>query len=119
MTTEKTTTQAAHPWRATLRTTFAGLVAFLALLPVLVAEAGLDPETIPWLGTVLVVAAAVTRLLANPAVEQFLKTYLPVLAAASRDDVTGRGRGAAAAEYDYHDDVYSAHSIYTDPESDR
>lgn len=77
-------TQVRRPWRATARTIFAALVALAALLPVLVQEAGLDPDAIPWLGTVLLAAGAVTRIMAHPLVERFLRTFLPWLAAAPK-----------------------------------
>lgn len=72
-------TQTAHPWRATTRTIFAAGVALLTLLPVIAATAGID--TIPAIAQVLVVAGAVTRVLALPGVEDFLESYFPWLAA--------------------------------------
>lgn len=73
------TTQSAHPWRATTRTIFAAAVALLTLLPVIAATAGID--TVPAIAQVLLVAGAVTRVLALPGVEGFLESYLPWLAA--------------------------------------
>lgn len=73
------TTQSAHPWRATFRTGFAVAVALLSLLPVIAATAGI--ETVPAVAQVLVVAGAVTRVLALPGVEQFLERFVPWLAA--------------------------------------
>ena len=75
-------TQTQHPWRATVRTVFATVVALATLLPWLLAGAHLD-------GTVLgaqaiAVAGAVTRVLALPAVNAFLTEYVPWLAATPR-----------------------------------
>lgn len=72
-------TQSAHPWRATVRTTFQALVALAVMAPVLVEATGLNAESIPWLAGVLAVAAAVTRIMALPAVNQFLERFLPFL----------------------------------------
>ena len=44
--------------------------------------AGLDPAKLPWLVVPLAVAAAVTRIMAVPAVETWLRRFLPFLAAA-------------------------------------
>lgn len=73
------TTQSRHPWRATVRTIFAAAVALLTLLPVIAATAGVD--TVPAIAQVLLVAGAVTRVLALPGVEKFLELYVPWLAA--------------------------------------
>lgn len=76
-----TPTQVRRPWRATARTVFAGIVAFAALLPFIVEASGLEPEVYPWLGGILAVAAAVTRIMALPQVEAFLTRFVPWLAA--------------------------------------
>lgn len=76
---EPTTTQGAHPWRATARTVFAIVVALLTLLPVIAATAGIG--AVPAVVQVLAVAATITRVLALPGVEDFLQKYLPFLAA--------------------------------------
>lgn len=73
-------TQVARPWRATVRTTFAVIVALAAMLPLLVDAAGID-ETLPGVAGVLAIAGAITRVLALPAVEAFLARFLPWLAA--------------------------------------
>lgn len=72
-------TQTRHPWRATARTVFAGTVALLSLLPVIAVTAGVDD--VQAVAQVLVVSGAVTRVLALPGVEAFLRTYFPWLAA--------------------------------------
>lgn len=80
------TTQSRHPWRATARTIFAAGVALLTLLPVVAATAGVD--TVPAIAQVLLVAGAVTRVLALPQVETFLELYFPWLAASPTEGVT-------------------------------
>lgn len=77
-------TQVRRPWRSTVRTVFQALVGLAVILPVMVQAAGLNPETIPWLAGVLGVAAVVTRVMALPAVESWLRKYLPFLAAAPK-----------------------------------
>lgn len=78
---ESTPTQVRRPWRATLRTTFAALIALAGLAPILVQAAGLDPDKLPWLAGALAVCAAVTRVMAAPGVETWLRRYIPWLAA--------------------------------------
>lgn len=86
MTNVKTTTQTQHPWRATVRTLFQLLPAVAVLVPaVLEAVSNGNPDALPaWSAVALSVSAAVTRVMANPAVEQFLETWLPFLAAEPR-----------------------------------
>jgi len=76
-------TQVRRPWRATLRTVFAGLVALATLAPEIFAGATLhDPSTATGLAAqALAVAGAVTRVLAIPGVEAFLREFAPFLAA--------------------------------------
>lgn len=78
-------TQTRHPWRATARTIFAAAVALLSLLPVIAMTAGVD--TVPAIAQVLVVAGAVTRVLALPGVERFLELYIPWLAASPNEAI--------------------------------
>lgn len=73
-------TQVNHPYRATIRTIFAVVVGLLLLLPVVADTAGIDG--VPLVARVLVAAAAVTRVLALPAVDLFLKQWVPWLASA-------------------------------------
>lgn len=61
--------------RRTIRTILAVVLALAAGLPLLVHTAGL-PETLPGLGTVLAVAAAVTRVMALPQVDARLFDWL-------------------------------------------
>ncbi|MEV0430402.1 hypothetical protein [Micromonospora sp. NPDC050495] len=78
-------TQTRHPWRATARTIFAAVVALLSLLPTIAAVAGI--EAMPLVAQALAVAAAVTRVLAIPGVDDFLRRYLPFLASAPAGEV--------------------------------
>jgi hypothetical protein len=79
-----TPTQVRRPWRATTRTVFQALVALAIMAPVLVQATGLDPTSLPWLAGVLAVCAAITRVMALPQVEAFLRRFLPFLSAAPR-----------------------------------
>lgn len=74
-------TQVKRPWRATTRTVFAALVALATMAPVLVDATGLDAASLPWLAGVLAVCGAVTRVMALPQVEDFLRRFAPWLAA--------------------------------------
>ena len=73
-------TQAAHPWRATVRTLFAALVGLAAMAPLLVEASGADETWGPVAG-VLAVTGAITRILAVPQVNDFLEQFLPFLSA--------------------------------------
>lgn len=85
MSTRIETTQARHPWRTTVRTVFAFIVALAAMLPGLVNAAGLD-ETAPWVAGLLAVGSAITRIMALPEVEVFLRRFLPFLAAEPKSE---------------------------------
>lgn len=76
---EPTPTQTAHPWRATVRTLFAALIALAAMFPLLVDASGLDDTWGPVAGS-LAIAGAITRIMAIPQVNQFLERFLPFLA---------------------------------------
>jgi Flp pilus assembly pilin Flp len=91
-------TQVRRPWRATTRTVFQAFIGLCALAPILVAEAGLDPAKLPWLAVVLAVALAVTRVMAIPGVDAWLRRFLPFLAAAPPADVRRDERGASTVE---------------------
>lgn len=83
------TTQLQHPWRATVRTAVAALVALAAAAPI-IYEAVF--QTSPELATgalagALAVAAAVTRLAALPAVQEFTERFIPWLAPAPPADL--------------------------------
>lgn len=77
-------TQTRYPWRAVARTIFAAVVALLSLLPTIAAVAGID--AVPLVAQAVTVAAAVTRVLAIPGVDAFLRQYLPFLASAPADE---------------------------------
>lgn len=81
------TTQVRAPWRAAVRTLFQGLVSFAALAPVAAAAWSNDhPEDLPaWIAGGLAISAGVTRVMALPGVEAFLRKYLPLLAAGAKD----------------------------------
>lgn len=86
--TTKTTTQSTHPWRATVRTILAVVAGLALLVPaVLDAVSDGDPSSLgAWTAGALAVSGAVTRVLALPAVEEFLERFLPWLAASTRED---------------------------------
>lgn len=83
--TQPVPTQVRRPWRTTVRSVFQALVALAVMAPVLVQAAGLDPAGIPWLAGVLAVAAAVTRVMALPQVEVFLRRFIPFLSATPKE----------------------------------
>lgn len=72
-------TQVTNGWRATARTAFAVVVALLSVVPVVLATAGLSASVVG--AQVLVVTAAVTRVLALPEVNLFIERFVPWLAA--------------------------------------
>lgn len=71
-------TQTRHPWRATARTIFAAGVGLLSLLPLIAMTAHVD--TVPAVAQVLAIAGAVTRVLALPGVDGWLRRWVPWLA---------------------------------------
>jgi hypothetical protein len=78
-----TTSQVAAPWKATVRTLLA-VIPGIALLvdPVLDAVANGDGSTLGgWAVLATGVAGAITRVLALPGVEAFLRRFAPWLAA--------------------------------------
>lgn len=80
-TTQPAPTQSRHPWRATLRTIFQAGVALASLAPTVAAVGGLDKlDTAPAVGQVLAVCAIVTRVMAVPGINDFLRKFLPFLA---------------------------------------
>ncbi|MEU5939419.1 hypothetical protein ABZ807_09530 [Micromonospora sp. NPDC047548] len=72
-------TQTRHPWRATARTVAAALVAALVIAPQILAETGLSETA--YGAQALAVIGAVTRVLAIPGVDGWLRRYVPWLAA--------------------------------------
>ena len=77
-------TQVRRPWRATVRTVFQALLGLAVVLPFAVEASGLDPKAFPWLAGALAVAAAVTRVMALPAVNEWIRRFVPWLAADGR-----------------------------------
>ncbi|CAL9529747.1 hypothetical protein [Streptomyces sp. enrichment culture] len=61
--------------KRTLRTVLQTTVALCVLLPSVVAAAGI-PATLPWAAGALAAAAAVTRVMAVPAVQNLLPPWL-------------------------------------------
>jgi hypothetical protein len=78
-------TQVRRPWRTTVRTAFQGAVALASLTPFVVAGVygdATDPaDYAPAIAQVLAVSSAVTRVMALPQVEEFLRRFAPFLAA--------------------------------------
>jgi len=77
-----TVTQTAHPWRATVRTVFAALVGALLVLPIVVSQLGVGG--VPWVASAVAVIGAITRVLAMPAVNEWITEYVPWLAPTPR-----------------------------------
>ena len=72
-------TQTRHPWRATVRTIAAALVAALVIAPQIITDAGLSDTA--YGAQALAVIGVVTRVLAIPGVEAWLRRWAPWLAA--------------------------------------
>lgn len=72
-------TQVRRPWRATLRTIFQAAVGFASMWGLIVEVLGLNQQW-QWVSASLVVTAAITRLMAVPAVNAWLARFLPFLA---------------------------------------
>lgn len=80
-----TPTQVRRPWRSTIRTTFQLVLALATLLPFIAAGVYVDAEAAPVaVGQVLAIAATITRVMAIPQVEAFLRQWMPWLAAAPK-----------------------------------
>lgn len=80
MTEPRKATQIRFPKRTTFRTVFQTTVALAAITPALVAAIGVD-DTLPIVGGILAGAAAITRVMAMPQVEDFLQNHVSFLAA--------------------------------------
>lgn len=74
-----TPTQVTYSWRTTVRTAFQVIVALAAMWGVVVVTLGLGG--LPWAAASVTVAAAITRLMALPQVDDFLTRFVPWLAA--------------------------------------
>ncbi len=83
-----TPTQVRRPWRSTVRTVFQALIGLAAIAPLIAAgveeATGYDLEGVPFVVVALAASAAVTRVMAIPAVEQWLRSFMPFLAAAPK-----------------------------------
>jgi hypothetical protein len=81
-------TQVRRPWRSTARTVFQSLVGLAVIAPLIAAAieeaTGYDLDGVPFIAAVLAGAAAVARVMAVPAVEAWLRRFLPFLAAAPK-----------------------------------
>lgn len=75
-------TQVRRPWRSTARTVFQATVSLAAMWGLIVAA--LDLPDWAWVGTSIAVAGGITRVMAIPAVEVWLRRFLPFLAAAPK-----------------------------------
>lgn len=76
------TTQAERPWQATIRTGVQLAVAIATVIPLVAGGVYADLDAAPVVvGQVLAVATTVTRVMAVPGVETFLRTWAPWLAA--------------------------------------
>jgi fatty acid desaturase len=81
-------TQVRRPWRSTARSVFQALVGLAVIAPLVAAAVeeatGYDLDGVPFVAAVLAGAAAVARVMAVPAVEVWLRQFLPFLAAAPK-----------------------------------
>lgn len=76
-------TQTAYPWRATLRTIFAALVAGATVIPVVITQQHWDSTAIG--AQIIVVAGVITRVMAIPGVDSFLQKFAPFLATTPKE----------------------------------
>lgn len=82
------TTQVRAPWRTVVRTVFQNAVALAALAPVLITiiANGQEPEALgAWAVGTLTVSGIITKIMAHPAVEKFLRDHVSWLAAGAKD----------------------------------
>jgi hypothetical protein len=82
----QTPTQSQHPWRATVRTLLAATIGLLSLLPDIAMVAGVDTNVA--VVQVLAVTGGITRVLAMPGVDAWLRRYVPWLAASPNPPVS-------------------------------
>lgn len=79
-----TPTQVRRPWRATVRTGVQALLAFATLVPFLVGGVYQDGDYPAIVAQVVAVSAGVSRVMALPQVDDFLRRFAPFLSAAGR-----------------------------------
>ncbi|KZM70748.1 hypothetical protein [Nocardia terpenica] len=72
--------QVRHPWHAVARTVFQLAIGIAAAMPIIVSASGI-PATAAGTGAALAISAAITRIMAIPAVDAALRLWLPWLAA--------------------------------------
>lgn len=75
-----TPTQMRRPWRSTARTVFQATVSLAAMWGLIIVTLNLPDWA--WVGTSVAVAGGITRVMAIPTVEVWLRRFLPFLAAA-------------------------------------
>ncbi|MEV5240001.1 hypothetical protein AB0K89_12945 [Streptomyces cinnamoneus] len=80
--------------RRTLRTVLQTAVALAVVLPAVVEAAGI-PATLPWVAGALAAAGALTRVMAVPAVQILLPTWLRTDAARDEHEDGAADRGRA------------------------
>lgn len=84
-TVQVTPTQVRRPWRTVARSIFQALVAIATLVPFVVSGIYEGEGDYPAaIAQVLVVSGAITRVMALPQVEAFLRQFLPFLSAAPK-----------------------------------
>lgn len=81
-----TPTQTAHPWRSTARTFFQAAVALCSLIPLVIAGVYNADSTPAIVAQILAVTAGVNRVMAIPAVNDFIERFLPFLAAVPQNE---------------------------------
>lgn len=81
-----TPTQIRRPWRSTVRTAFQALTGLAPMAPVIYQAATDHDPTLASgaAGVALAISAGVTRVMAIPGVETWLRRFVPFLAAAPR-----------------------------------
>lgn len=73
-------TQTRYPWRTMLRTVLQAAIALAGAWALIVQAMGVD-QSAPFVAATLSFAAAVTRVMSLPVVNELLRTYVPWLAA--------------------------------------
>ncbi|MDO8308553.1 MAG: hypothetical protein Q7V58_09410 [Actinomycetota bacterium] len=76
-------TQIQYPRRAAVRTVFQGAVGLCVMAPAIVSASGVD-EKAPWVAAGLAVTGGVARVMALPAVNDWLERFIPWLAPVPR-----------------------------------
>ena len=86
-------TQVKRPWRTVARSVFQFVIALATLLPFLLGGVYNDLDQAPAVVVqLLAVAATITRVMAIPQVEDFLRRFFPFLAAQPTEKSAGRRR---------------------------